>query len=409
MKSAIYTGLLSSNMVPRPDPLFSCASGNCTWDTFDTLAVDIQCINEPEFFELRCYPDPNPEPYRGTRCAIEWDETMPRYGSETISRLGTDAPFNSSTSSTTPLFLGLYYANCTSDLDKFIWNIPPLGRLDIEWVRATDLHSSSDGLWRDITENSPLESGMCKLYTVLHTISAAVENGVYKEEIKQVSTNTEDSSGSINFRHQNGSSPAVKIAITNQQNMVLLQGVSSLIESGNVSLRMHDSLQGTEVTKMLYQSRNITESMYSLVHYMNIALRSNDSILHNQEQGEDTSKTSSPYIAPTHRVKGTMYIEKLHIAVRWFWLTLPVLVTLLTGVLLVVTIFDSHRQQVGIWKDSSLALLLYSKWHSGSWQDIATASTTDEIERNVKRLGAVLVHREDNEEGVKGVIKVQLR
>lgn len=240
MQSAIYNGMRAKGpsgvLMTEPLPLFSCPSGNCTWDDFDTLAVDIQCVNEPEFFKLKCYPDPNLEPYRGTRCAIQWDETMPRYGSETISRLRTDAPFNSSTSSTTPLFLGLYYANWTSDLDKSIWTIPPLGRLDVEWVRATDLHSSSDGLWRDITENSPLESGMCKLFTVLHTILAAVKNGVYKEEIKQVSLNTRHSSGSIHFKHQDGSSPAVEITITSHQNIVLLMGVATLIESGNMSL-----------------------------------------------------------------------------------------------------------------------------------------------------------------------------
>lgn len=176
-----------------------------------------------------------------------------------------------------------------------------------------------------------------------------------------------------------------------------------------MSLDMRDSLRGTEVTKMLYRTRNITESMYSLVHYMNIALRSNDSILHNQEQGEDSIKTSSPYIAPTHKVKGTVYIEKLHVAVRWVWLTLPVLVTLFTGFLLVITIFESHRQRVGIWKDSSLALLLHSELQPGSRQNRAAASTVAAIKREAKGSKAVLVYREGDLGGMKSSVKVRLR
>jgi hypothetical protein len=210
----------------------------------------------------------------------------------------------------------------------------------------------------------------------------------------------------MNFKYQDGSSPPANISITGQQNIVLLQGVAHLIGQGNVSFGMKDSLSGTEVLKMLYQPRNITESIHSLVHYINIALRSNHTILHSSEKGEEAAGGSATYITPSHRVKGTVYIVELHVAVRWAWLALPGLVALLTGLLLAFTMIESHSQRVGIWKDNPLALLLYSEWYPGPRQSNAPAITTEEIERDMKGLGAVLVHWEDEEKRVKEIIQV---
>jgi hypothetical protein len=154
--------------------------------------VGIQCVDATERAKLKCYTKTDPEAYRRSRCVVAWNENIPQTLSS--SRLEPYSPVNSSTTATTPLFFGSYYANWTSNLDASVWTIPPLGRLDIEWVRATDLLLSNNNLFYDMGKNSSLESEMCKLYAVLHKVSAAVNLGVYKEEIEQVSTNAEESS-----------------------------------------------------------------------------------------------------------------------------------------------------------------------------------------------------------------------
>jgi hypothetical protein len=143
--------------------------------------------------------------------------------------------------------------------------------------------------------------------------------------------------------------------------MVLLQGVKYLTYRGNLGVFTCDSLKSTEVAKLLHEFRNVTESIYSLAHYVGIALRSHDRIPHNQERERNRTKRSSSYIASTHRVKGTVYIDKLRVAVRWACLTLLIFVALLNGFLLAITIPESHIQCVGLWKYKTLALLLYSE------------------------------------------------
>jgi hypothetical protein len=240
-------------------------------------------------------------------------------------------------------------------------------------------------------------------------VSAAVENGAYKEEIEHVSTNTSDSSGAVNIKYQDGSSPPAKIFTSGKQNMVLLQGVQYLIDRGNLSGFTYGSLEGTEVAKMLYQFRNFAESIYPLPHYMSIAFHSNETILHDQEHEGKTTKEPSTYIVPTYRVKEAVYIEKLHVVVRWAWLTLPVLVALLNSPLLVITIPEIHIQRVGIWKDKPLALLLYSEFNPRPRQNSAPTRSIEAVERDAREPGTVLMNREDDEGGIKGNMKIQPR
>lgn len=60
-------------------------------------------------------------------------------------------------------------------------------------------------------------------------------------------------------------------------------------------------------------------------------------------------------------VEGRAYEEETYVGVRWAWLTLPVALLLFTMVFLVVTICRTakERDNVGVWKTSAVATLLY--------------------------------------------------
>jgi hypothetical protein len=69
MKSAIYSGLTSSN-ISLPDPLFSCPTGNCTWEPFSTLGVSSRCVNLTSQVTLNCTTIPANENFHAD--TTEW-------------------------------------------------------------------------------------------------------------------------------------------------------------------------------------------------------------------------------------------------------------------------------------------------------------------------------------------------
>lgn len=54
MQTAINNGLVSSSISSRPEPPFSCPSGNCTWDPFGTLAISVGCVDTSSAFRIKC-------------------------------------------------------------------------------------------------------------------------------------------------------------------------------------------------------------------------------------------------------------------------------------------------------------------------------------------------------------------
>ncbi|KAI1502507.1 hypothetical protein F5X99DRAFT_408008 [Biscogniauxia marginata] len=54
LKSAVYNGLFAENGRPGAALAFECQTGNCTWDTYETLAVCASCVDLTPFIEPYC-------------------------------------------------------------------------------------------------------------------------------------------------------------------------------------------------------------------------------------------------------------------------------------------------------------------------------------------------------------------
>ncbi|KAI2614861.1 hypothetical protein GGR54DRAFT_321220 [Hypoxylon sp. NC1633] len=59
LKSAVYNGLFAENGRPGAALAFECQSGNCTWDTYETLAVCHECVDLTPFIQQYCAPASN--------------------------------------------------------------------------------------------------------------------------------------------------------------------------------------------------------------------------------------------------------------------------------------------------------------------------------------------------------------
>lgn len=80
--------------------------------------------------------------------------------------------------------------------------------------------------------------------------------------------------------------------------------------------------------------------------------------------------------------------------VRWQWLILPALLVLANLVLLVLTVVDSRRGHIAIWKYSMLPLLLWGRTRYPDQETLVPEMLSD-MELIAKALDVRLVRRED--------------
>ncbi|CAO2649241.1 Nn.00g066260.m01.CDS01 [Neocucurbitaria sp. VM-36] len=428
MKAAIYNGLYSSSIVSQPNAPFSCPSGNCTWDSFPTLALGVECRDAPEQFRLNCSVSDN-DNYFPDRCIIT-GTGQPANRSRLMigqtEQIGVNGP-NSAV-----LHFAQAYDTNTFDVDPSLWTIPMGGRADWEWIRGTDLRTKQIDEYSKqsyIAHNSTIESRRCKFYTCLQVIQARVENGVYSETVSREVINATFDDNVTNFGaytytyiHENGSS--TNITLTKVQQNTLLQdiqipfeglerysadpGVGGRIKYGNVSMERNDQLLGADILQNLYLATNLTDMVYTVARHMNVALRSVQTSIDLQADPKNTTGLPRDYISPKNRVPGLVHINKIHVRVRWGWLALPAFLAILVLTLLVATILVSEKEKVGVWKDSPLPLLLFSRWEGDNKSVVACARTEKEIRYAAEGIRARLVN--DTDEGgvhLKGTIVVE--
>ncbi|KAH8725884.1 hypothetical protein GQ44DRAFT_706672 [Phaeosphaeriaceae sp. PMI808] len=118
-------------------------------------------------------------------------------------------------------------------------------------------------------------------------------------------------------------------------------------------------ISGDGIHQMIYKTHNITSMIYALTHKVNIALRSYNTF---QDPQDNPTGFSETYISPKERFRGSAWVSKTHVRVRWAWMTVPAMLILLVSMLLVATAVLSGENKVGIWKDNPLALLLFRGW-----------------------------------------------
>jgi hypothetical protein len=421
----MYTGLLASGMGAAPNAPYSCPTGNCTWDPFPTLAVGMECIDTPNYYALNCslQGEDVSEKMPGG-CRIQRTSAFTDLKKNQDTRGSTDAralfdinKLNYTLSEPPVLFLGTWFTN-SDNLMPSTWSTNPTGGLFMmQWVRATNLRQSSGSYsFRYPQNTSRLESQSCIIYTAMQEISAKVQDGIYSEEVLRQETRPDNADAlknhggppcisciralNIDYTYKPSCEPpSVKshcdpspstVSLPLLRNAELLSGLDHLfsIEGQNYT-DVLDTLESSQILKLLYGSGNITKAIESLTYYTTLALRSNDTTLAFQNDPKNATGLALDYVAPSHRVKGYAYVNQIHVAVTWYWLILPALLLVCATMLLACTIRATHVQDVGVWKDSALAVLAHSEWHDRPVS--VGGSTATEIEKSVQGVRARLV------------------
>ena len=159
-----------------------------------------------------------------------------------------------------------------------------------------------------------------------------------------------------------------------------------------LTIYRQSALRGLQAAKSLCQSPNITKTMHTIAHYMTVALRANGTILAHQNDSQNKTDMPASFVAPSHRVKGTVYVQAVLLRVRWAWLVFPAALVLIVAGLLIETIRLSQLEGVGVWKNNALAVLLNTDWRPD--RDHMGAATSEELEKLAEGLEARVVQGE---------------
>lgn len=256
-----------------------------------------------------------------------------------------DAPYNSSN-----------FEYGFSGQPRDTWTSTNAGFAAFRWNLARDLLIFDAGSARAsiITSKSTIEAGYCIFYPEMQVISARAQNGLYEERIINSTTliqpyfnkvNTTipggyplhqiglDEVDNITYTYQPSCQPLtsqnkcnpsdnarpVNITIPRQRYLNLVAAIGDILPNANVSTSRQTGLYGSgfsnpEAVKNLYMSPNITTTMHTITHYVSVALRANDTILAQQNSSNNVSLAN--FVAPSHRVAGTVYVQIVLLHVR---------------------------------------------------------------------------------------------
>ena len=79
------------------------------------------------------------------------------------------------------------------------------------------------------------------------------------------------------------------------------------------------------------------------------------------------------------QVLGDVLVAEAFVHVRWIWVTLPLLLLSTSLLILSVTIYQTMRSKIALWKLSSLPLLYHGPDHMAARSDLASSPSLDKV------------------------------
>jgi hypothetical protein len=158
-----------------------------------------------------------------------------------------------------------------------------------------------------------------------------------------------------------GRAKSIDILLRDEENTRVLESIATVFGEGNKPTINNCNIAGGTIQRMLYSGPSVSRAVKSFVHHLKIALHTDNTLSAYQSKHLDDEEMQNTRIFEFHRVSGAVYVQKIHVQVRWAWLALPALLLLLTLLLLAAIVITSRHENLGIWKDNPLAILLHTR------------------------------------------------
>lgn len=362
----------------RADIPLSCPSSNCTWPSYETLGVCSQCVEVPQLLTWGCF-----------NTTLDWVGNLTGFNTNATS--GRMCGFFLNATSGAPVMMSGYKEELGGVKGEvLITRILPLvtnpkrtslydGSIHFKHIRNPIVDALIVGALNgadSVYHNQTPTAHECVVSWCVKTIKSSYYLATYQEEVTQTFFNTTDGPypwEEVSFRQTAGLNSTdqfylpngnISIQAPRDGRNISWYGVSndtafatifsfddifpSFITAANATMQPFLRYKVAQKGPLL---RNVDLNPWVLPN----------NVTHHMERFA-TALTNAIRSSNSHEMfMGLAYDRENFVSVRWEWLTLPLGLLILSLIFLVATIVKTskERDQVGVWKTSALATLLY--------------------------------------------------
>ncbi|PYI04662.1 hypothetical protein BO78DRAFT_462472 [Aspergillus sclerotiicarbonarius CBS 121057] len=311
---AIYTGLFQSQGPNSNVVTMACSTGNCTFAPYQSLGFCSRCANITDALTL------------GNTSSTS---TMATYNYNLPNGLSFQTSWNS-----------MYLMNATTGLDLIRLKTDDVPLI----LNFTSISAAGYGVPPQISATE------CALYFCVQTYQAAVQKGRYNETLISTATSSNSSGADITEDltlmpetcYVNGTQRQDRDNCTYSVNWVsrlaMSNSVSPLIEGQGSLFVSNRPYWSSDTMRAVYGVEGNYTDVNSMFQSLASAL---------------TTHARSTVCAASFN--GTTWTTESFVHVQWPWLTLPIVLMVMTLGFLITTVIRTRNQF--IWKSSPLALL----------------------------------------------------
>ncbi|OAG06952.1 uncharacterized protein CC84DRAFT_1195324 [Paraphaeosphaeria sporulosa] len=340
LKAAVYNGLFAENNRPAASLPFTCQSGNCAWEPFETLAVCHECIDISALATRYCPSEFGPNP--------------------NVSTCGWQVPQGARLNTSSDVF------SMTSFIPSAYGDMPHSTLIRIIFM-GTELHSVPDAVnvW----------AKQCSLQACVQTLSSSIVNGTLQEKVTQTTNNH-----SVVDMSSPDSESEYDVYIKGADELYLL-GMGALLSIrgwfGAIFTNGSATRTATDFT------RSVTDADRAVVVNLTVGISSGETFFDTDiitafywnyyEYADGLNMLMSDLaVSMTTAFRGFMGAVPVsgkstsmesYVHVRWGFSILPVAVVLATVLFLIAGMVLTRRSQTKLWKSSALAALFHGLDH----------------------------------------------
>ncbi|KAL8914965.1 MAG: hypothetical protein Q9171_000592 [Xanthocarpia ochracea] len=388
MVVAMFDGMFSEDLGTNSsisNIKLSCATGNCTFPPFQTLAVCSKCENVTDtLLSAQCHSlgagGMRGPPYIMTSC----ERALPNglklnttFGSSAVATNGTLAPVRFLPSSLSIL----NFTSIWSEASEASIECPPTSVKGSEYYCGD--YNSTVKAYEEALKTKRIVATQCSLYWCVETMQTSVMNGQISETKLDTWYNktalesdiVDDFLSSVHkgdiwtltppsLSPNDGTSEFVVAryasqALHNWLDSHLTISTGTTYVGMSVSFSEIDPYHRQYEQQRLMMSTNITTMFDKLVASMNRAFRrtSPESQRFLRYEEEDGTIQNPRNITGVGPAQGTATSREIYVVVHWHWLAFPIALWLIALLFFLLTLLSTYRRKLEVWKLSPLPLI----------------------------------------------------
>lgn len=338
LKSSVYNGIMNQNLTQLA---LTCSTGNCTWPVIPTVGVCGACVDLTPNITKQCTSD---------YC----NYTLPNGAS--LDGQITQTPLSDTTARR-----------------NFFRLLSPLPQVPISWgwTRTIPEVPQYIALFQSLGAAYPTQdlrtvtAAECGLWLCLQSWNVSILNGVTSSDLLQTSSQASaESVFDYNFTavpfQQFNIDPRTQGYGSSKASLQAIADSVSLYTYGNVTGYQLPAVPGiasswsydpsSDTVQAFWQASGSPASYTAFIHNFATSLSNNIRLT---SPAPINSSTDYSYA-------GTAFSSRAYVHIRWAWIVYPAAMTVASPLYVLLTVLQTRRRNVKVWKSSALVTLFTS-------------------------------------------------